>query len=169
MTNPLCWFHESVRLTGEYLGRENPPISVERKMTANKNGFTLIEVLIVAVIVGVLAGVAVPRYAGSKEKAHVAAMLADLHTVAIYEERFAMDNHGQYFSGTATESAPINGFIPSKDVTVTLTAFNILGSQLADWTAVARHSESSQSCELKTRVTSCTTDITLTTGILPGH
>ena len=138
-------------------------------MTATKNGFTLIEVVIVAVIIGVLAGVAVPRYTSSKDKAHVAAMLADLHTVAIYEEQYAADNHGQYFSGTATPDTPINGFTPSKDVTVTLTAFNILGSQLADWTAVARHSQSSQSCELKTGVISCTTDNTLTTGILPGH
>jgi len=137
-------------------------------MTANKKGFTLIEVVIVAVIIGVLAGVAVPRYSSSKEKAQVAAMMADLHIVAIYEEQFAADNHGQYFSGTATPSTPINGFAPSTDVTVTLTAFNILGSQLADWTAVAKHAQSSQSCELKTGVISCTTENALAMGILPG-
>jgi prepilin-type N-terminal cleavage/methylation domain-containing protein len=135
-------------------------------MTGNQKGFTLIELLIAAVVIGILAAVAVPLYAGSKQKAYMAVMKADLHTLAIYEEQFSADNHGQYFSGTATPDAPLNGFTPSKDVTVTLTAFNILGSQLADWVAVAKHSQSSQSCELRSGMITCTTDNVLTTGIL---
>ena len=135
-------------------------------MAENRKGFTLIEVVIVAVAIGTLAAVAVPRFAGSKDKAYVAAMKADLHTIALYEEQFAADNHGQYFSGTATPDAPLNGFTPSKDVTVTLTAFNILGSQLADWTAIVRHAQSSQSCEMRAGEITCTTENTLTTGFL---
>ena len=132
----------------------------------NRKGTTLIELLVVVVVIGTLATVAIPLYSGAKEKAYQAAMKADLHIVAIYEEQFAAENHGQYFSGTATPDAPIDGFSPSKDVTVTLTAFNILGSQLADWTAVAKHSQSSQSCEMRVGVITCTTDNTLTTGVL---
>lgn len=135
-------------------------------MTGNRKGFTLIEVLIVAAVIGTLAAVAVPRYSSSKDKAHAAAMKADLHTVALFEEQYAADNHGQYFSGTATTDAPLNGFTPSKDVTVTVVAFNILGSQLADWTATVRHAQSSQSCELRTGMITCTTGNALTTGIL---
>jgi prepilin-type N-terminal cleavage/methylation domain-containing protein len=135
-------------------------------MTGNRKGFTLIEVLIVAAVIGTLAAVAVPRYSSSKEKAFAAAMKADLHTVAIFEEQYAADNHGQYFSGTATPEAPLNGFTPSKDMTVTLVAFNILGSQLADWTATVKHSQSSQSCEMRTGTITCTTENALTTGIL---
>jgi len=135
-------------------------------MTQNRKGFTLIEVVVVTVVIGVLAAVAVPRLVGSKDKAYVAAMKADLHTIAIYEEQFAADNHGQYFSGTATSDAPLNGFTPSKDVTVTLVAFNILGSQLADWTAVVKHSQTSQSCEMRAGEITCTTGNALTTGIL---
>ena len=74
----------------------------------------------------------------AKDKAHVAAMQADLHILAQYEEQYAAENHGQYFSGTATPASPLNGFRPSTDVTITTTAFNILGSRLADWTAIAR-------------------------------
>jgi prepilin-type N-terminal cleavage/methylation domain-containing protein len=135
-------------------------------MTGNRKGFTLIEVLIVAAVIGVLAAVAVPRYSSSKEKAFSAAMKADLHTVAIFEEQYAAENHGQYFSGTATTDSPLNGFTPSKDVTVTLVAFNILGSQLADWTATVKHAQSSQSCEMRTGTITCTTENALTTGIL---
>src|SRR6266566_6744133 len=107
-------------------------------MNQNQKGFTLIEVVMVAAVIGALAAVAVPRFAGSKDKAYVAAMKADLHTVALYEEQFAADNHGQYFGGTATADAPLNGFTTSKDVTVTLNAINIIGSQLADWTATVK-------------------------------
>jgi len=154
----------------EYLRQENLlrtslTHSVEHHMAENRKGFTLIEIVIVCVVLGTLAAVAVPRFAGSKDRAYVAAMTADLHTIAIYEEQFAADNHGQYFSGTATPDAPLNGFTPSKDVTVTLTAFNILGSQLADWTAVVKHSQSSESCEMRSGVITCTTGNALTTGL----
>jgi hypothetical protein len=93
-------------------------------------------------------------------------MKADLHVVAIYEEQYAAENHGQYFSGTATPDEPLNGFRPSKDVTVTTTAFNILDSRLAGWTAVARHPLSSQGCELRTGVITCSTDNAMTTGVI---
>jgi type IV pilus assembly protein PilA len=134
-------------------------------MAGNRKGFTLIEIVMVLVMVSILAGVAIPRYAGAKDKAYVAAMEADLHIVAIYEEQYAADNHGQYFSGTATTDAPLNGFTPSKDVKVTLTAFNILGSRLADWTAIARHRQTSQSCEMRAGTITCTSDNSLATGI----
>ncbi len=140
--------------------------STGQQMAGNRKGFTLIEVVVVMLVIGVLAGVAVPRYSGAKEKAYAAAMRADLHIVAIYEEQYAAENRGQYFSGTATTEAPLNGFTPSKDVIVTLVAFNILGSQLAGWTAVARHPQSTQSCELRTGVITCTTGTGMATGIL---
>ena len=135
-------------------------------MAGNRKGFTLIELLVVVVVLGTLATIAIPRYSGAKEKAYAAAMQADLHIVAMYEEQFAADNHGQYFSGIATPDTPIDGFSPSKNITVTVTAFNILGSHLADWTAVATHSQSSQSCEMRVGMITCTTANTLTTGIL---
>jgi len=138
-------------------------------MVGMRKGFTLIEVLIVAVVIGTLAAIAIPYYAGSKDKAYAAAMKADLHIAALYEEQFAADNHGQYFSGTATADSPLNGFSPSKDVTVTLTAFNILGSQLADWIAVAKHNQSSQSCEMRSGIVTCTTENGLMTGVLKGN
>jgi prepilin-type N-terminal cleavage/methylation domain-containing protein len=138
-------------------------------MAAKRAGFTLIEILIVVVLIGSLAAVAIPRYTGSKERAYSAAMKADLHIAALYEEQYAAENHGQYFAGSATHDSPLNGFTPSKDVTVTFTSFNILGSQLADWTAVARHGMSTESCEMRSGVVTCTTDNGLATGVLRGN
>ena len=134
-------------------------------MAGNRKGFTLIEVVAVMLIIGVLAGVAVPRYSGAKDKALVAAMRADLHVAAIYEEQFATENHGQYFSGITTTDAPVNGFAPSPGVTVTLTATNFLGTRLGVWSAVAMHPKSTQSCELRTGIITCTTDSGTSMGI----
>jgi prepilin-type N-terminal cleavage/methylation domain-containing protein len=145
----------------------SPTSLVEHHLADNRKGFTLIEVVIAALVIGILAAVAVPRLAASKDKAYIAAMKADLHTIAILEEQYAADNHGQYFSGTATSDAPLNGFTPSKGVTMTLTAFNILGSQLADWTAVVKHSQTSEGCEMHAGEIACTTTNALTTGVLP--
>jgi prepilin-type N-terminal cleavage/methylation domain-containing protein len=152
---------------GKISRRTSQTHSVEQRMRGNRNGFTLIEIVMVTSVIGILAAVAVPRYAGAKDKAYIAAMKADLHTVALYEEQFAADNHGQYFGGMATSDTPLNGFTPSKDVTVTLTAFNILGSQLADWTATVKHAQTTETCDMRAGEITCTTGSVLSTGIFP--
>jgi prepilin-type N-terminal cleavage/methylation domain-containing protein len=132
----------------------------------SRRGFTLVELLMVAGVLGILAAIAIPRYSGSKEKAYVAVMMADLHSAAIYEEQYATENHQQYFSGVATADTPVEGFRASKDVTVTLVAVNILGSRISEWTAVARHLHSQESCELRTGIIACTTEDNPTSGVI---
>src|SRR4026208_2189065 len=108
-------------------------------MAGHRKGFTLIEILMVVVVIGSLTAIAMPHYSASKKKAYAAAMQADLHIVALYEEQLHADNPCQSSSGAATPGSPLPVFTPSPDVTITTTAFNILGSRLWDWTAIARH------------------------------
>src|SRR5712672_639092 len=93
-------------------------LSRRRYMLRNKKGFTLIELLIVVVIIGILAAIAIPKFANTKDKAYVAAMKSDLRNLATFEEQYAADNNGAYFSGNGSGQ----GFNPSKDVTVKTTA-----------------------------------------------
>src|SRR5213595_2147044 len=87
-------------------------------MKNNKKGFTLIELLIVVVIIGILAAIAIPKFANTKDKAYVAAMKSDLRNLATYEEQYAADQNGAYFGGTATKASPLRGFSPSQNVTI---------------------------------------------------
>jgi prepilin-type N-terminal cleavage/methylation domain-containing protein len=58
----------------------------------SQRGFTLIELLIVVVIIGILAAIAIPKFAATKGKAHFAAMKSDLHNLTTAEESFFYDH-----------------------------------------------------------------------------
>ena len=64
-------------------------------MRQPRRGFTLIELLIVVVIIGILAALAIPKFASTKGKAHFAAMKSDLHNLTTAEESFFYD-HARY-------------------------------------------------------------------------
>ena len=59
---------------------------------SDRKGFTLIELLIVVVIIGILAAIAIPKFATTKEKAYIAAMKADLKNLITAEEAYFADN-----------------------------------------------------------------------------
>src|SRR3984893_3520500 len=120
---------------------------------SNKKGFTLIELLIVVVIIGILAAIAIPKFANTKDKAYVAEMHSALLNVETYEEQYAADNNGAYFAGVATTASPVQGFTPSQNVTVT--AVSNAGPPQT-WTGSAVSSESAKTCSNATGVIVCT-------------
>ena len=58
----------------------------------HKKGFTLIELLIVVVIIGILAAIAIPKFANTKSKAYVTAMKSDLRNLVSSQESFFSDS-----------------------------------------------------------------------------
>ena len=108
-----------------------------------RKGFTLIELLIVMVVIGVLAAIAIPKFGSIKEKAYVTAMKSDLRNLATYEESFAADSAGLYFSGTASGATQIQGFSASQNVIVTAVA---VAGPPAAWSASATHNLTNRTC-----------------------
>jgi type IV pilus assembly protein PilA len=72
----------------------------------NRKGFTLIELLIVVVIIGILAAIAIPKFANTKEKAVLASMKSDLRNLVTAQEGFFSDN--QDYAG-AIGATQVNG------------------------------------------------------------
>jgi type IV pilus assembly protein PilA len=95
----------------------------------NRTGFTLIELLIVVVIIGLLAAIAIPKFANTKEKAIVASMKSDLRSLASAQEGYWVENRTYY--GGAIPNAGFQ-YQPSSGVTV-----SVVNATDAGWSARA--------------------------------
>lgn len=87
----------------------------------DRKGFTLIELLIVVVIIGILAAIAIPKFAATRERAFVSAMKSDLKNLASQQEIYYSDPVNNY-TYSSLLADPNLGFTPSEGVTITLTA-----------------------------------------------
>ncbi|MGZ8379648.1 MAG: type IV pilin protein [Gemmatirosa sp.] len=91
--------------------------------TNNRKGFSLIELLIVVVIIGILAAIAIPKFANTKEKAYIAQMKSDLKNLASAQESYFADKN-TYADLAAIQADPYKWTLSggAANVTATLTA-----------------------------------------------
>ena len=66
------------------------------KRLNDKRGFTLIELMVVIGIIGILAGIAVPKVTSVKERANISVVKSDLRNIQTALEIYAMQNSDQY-------------------------------------------------------------------------
>ena len=105
-----------------------------------KKGFTLIELLIVVVIIGILAAIAIPKFANTKEKAYLASMKSDLRNLITAQEAYFSDNNSSYASSTGAMGT---AYKSSSGVTVTLGGVSNTG-----WSATATHASTAKTCTI---------------------
>jgi prepilin-type N-terminal cleavage/methylation domain-containing protein len=93
-------------------------------VSVSRRGFTLIELLIVVVIIGILAVIAIPKFATTKGSAAMAKQKGDLRNLATAQEGYYGDNN-VYYSGPVPAAALI--YNPSQGVTITITTADNAG------------------------------------------
>jgi len=88
----------------------------------SEKGFTLVEVLVVIMIIGMLMAMMIPRFGIARERARESAMKMNLHNVQVviemfhteqgyYADDFYEDEYGSYFPGGVWEEE--NGRFPT--------------------------------------------------------
>ena len=105
--------------------------------TRSRAAFSIIELLAVLVVMGVLVGLAIPRFTRYKEKANVAAMVSDLRHLAAAQE--------EYWNATRRYSADTSAI----DMTLSPGVSIILESaDSTGWSARATHSAGPSVCAI---------------------
>ncbi len=98
-------------------------------------GFTLIELLIVVVIIGILASIAIPKFANTKEKSYLATMKSDLRNLVTAQESYLSDNYT--YAGNVSQLT----YNVSRGVTVTIGYVSASG-----WNATATYNGTTKTC-----------------------
>ena len=65
-------------------------------MISNQRGFTLVEIMIVCIIIGVLAAIGIPNFLQMRSRAMEASVKSNMHTVQLAMEDFAVHTVGIY-------------------------------------------------------------------------
>jgi prepilin-type N-terminal cleavage/methylation domain-containing protein len=111
----------------------------------NRKGFTLIELLTVVVVIGLLAAIAIPKFASTKDKTKMASVKTDIRNLMTAQEAYLSDQ-GVYAADFAALQARLNTTLSSGNTATIAGAAN-------GWTATVNNTT------IATGFTQCTVQV----------
>ena len=97
--------------------------------TDQRSGFTLIELIIVVVVIGILATIAIPKFSAMRTKSYIATVTSDLKNLASQQEI--------YLSAEYTYTGVLTNLEYTMSPAVTITVNEATGT---GWAATGTHS-----------------------------
>ena len=117
--------------------RSTPALSTAPRRGKEVRGFSLIELLVVLLVIGVLVGLAIPRYREYKRRYYVTTMVADLRNLATTEEAYWNT------AGTYSTDLRLIQYNSSPSVSISMVSADTLG-----WAAKATYAGDSAMCAI---------------------
>lgn len=110
---------------------------MKRSRLRDPGGFTLIELLVVMIVLAILAGIVIPRFFSTKERAFVATLRSDLRNLTVAQAAYFDDE--RTYAGSLDPLSEL--FTASEGVAIAIDSASTTG-----WGATATHPGSGEEC-----------------------